>query len=59
MTSPDLGQTDGTAHPTDIGKTRESHTKLYRSILQEPTAFLVSSVNDRPDLATVAILGYN
>ena len=31
----------------------------YRSALQEPTVSLARNPNDRPDVASVAILGYN
>ena len=31
----------------------------YRSLLQEPTVSLARNPNDRPDVASVAILGYN
>ncbi|MGU7771974.1 hypothetical protein ACV229_17615 [Burkholderia sp. MR1-5-21] len=31
----------------------------YQAVLQEPTVSLVGSQFDRPDVATVAILGYN
>jgi hypothetical protein len=31
----------------------------YLAVLQEPTVSLVGGAIDRPDVATVAILGYN
>lgn len=31
----------------------------YWSVLREPTASLAGNPNDRPDVATAAILGYN
>jgi hypothetical protein len=33
--------------------------QMYRAALQGPVASLASSPGDRPDVATVAILGYN
>ena len=36
-----------------------AHVPSYRSVLQEPTASLAGKLDDRPDVATVAILGYN
>jgi hypothetical protein len=37
---------------------KAAHMPAYRSVLQEPTA-LAGELNDRPDVVTVAILGYN
>jgi len=34
-------------------------TPAYRSLLQEPTVSLARNPNDRPDVVSVAILGYN
>jgi hypothetical protein len=31
----------------------------YRAVLQEPMTSLVGNAIDRPDIAAVAILGYN
>ncbi|ACC75820.1 hypothetical protein PPMP20_17280 [Paraburkholderia phymatum] len=44
---------------TDADGEKAAHVALYRSILQEPVASLAGNVNDRPDVATAAILGYN
>ena len=38
---------------------RESYVPTYRSLLKEPTVLLAGNPNDRPDVATAAILGYN
>jgi len=33
--------------------------RSYRAVLREPTVSLAGNPHDRPDVATVAILGYN
>ena len=38
---------------------RENYVPTYRSLLKEPTASLAGNPNDRPDVETAAILGYN
>ncbi|MBU9517569.1 hypothetical protein KTE45_03720 [Burkholderia multivorans] len=40
------------------GAPDEAHVTSYQAVLQEPMVSLVGSV-DRPDVASVAILGYN
>ncbi|EDT39915.1 hypothetical protein [Burkholderia ambifaria] len=37
----------------------EAHVTSYQAVLQEPMTSLVGSTIDRPDVAAVAILGYN
>lgn len=60
MIFPDVDRAEGCSDAeTRIVRVSKTDTQSYRSLLQEPTAFLVSSLNDRPDVATVAILGYN
>jgi len=46
---------------TQVGAdaTKSSYSPTYRSVLQEPTVSLSGNPNDRPDVATAAILGYN
>lgn len=39
--------------------TTKARVTSYQALLQEPTAHLVGSLTDRPDVATAAILGYN
>ncbi|MGS0895617.1 hypothetical protein ACVBGC_24270 [Burkholderia stagnalis] len=36
-----------------------AHVTSYQAVLQEPMVSLVGSTSDRPDVASVAILGYN
>jgi hypothetical protein len=43
----------------DADGEKAAHAPAYRSVLQEPTASLAGKLNDRPDVVTVAILGYN
>ncbi len=43
----------------DTGAPEEAHVTSYQAVLQEPMASLVGSTIDRPDVAAVAILGYN
>lgn len=38
---------------------REAYVPPYRLLLREPTVLLAGNHNDRPDVATAAILGYN
>ncbi|MGU7785193.1 hypothetical protein [Burkholderia sp. PU8-34] len=43
----------------DAGNADDVRVSSYQAVLQEPTVSLVGSQFDRPDVATVAILGYN
>lgn len=43
----------------DTGAPEEVHVTSYQAVLQEPMTSLVGSTIDRPDVAAVAILGYN
>ncbi|RQS71551.1 hypothetical protein DID96_12515 [Burkholderia sp. Bp8963] len=43
----------------DAGDAEVARVSSYQAVLQEPTVSLVGSPIDRPDVATVAILGYN
>ena len=43
----------------ESGAPEEVHVTSYQAVLQEPMASLVGSTIDRPDVAAVAILGYN
>ena len=43
----------------DADGEKAAHAPAYRSILQEPIASLAGQLNDRADVVTVAILGYN
>ncbi|WP_165778909.1 hypothetical protein [Paraburkholderia hospita] len=43
----------------DADGEKAAHIPAYCSVLQEPTASLAGKLNDRPDVVTVAILGYN
>ncbi|MFP3549687.1 hypothetical protein SB861_03095 [Paraburkholderia sp. SIMBA_049] len=52
------------SHAIERGKAVENAMKdtfrpLYWSALREPTVLLIGSLNERPDIATAAILGYN
>ena len=38
---------------------KTANLPLYRSVLQEPTVLLAGNSNDRPDVATAAIPGFN
>lgn len=50
-----------TNDPSQIGAdgATAARAPTYRSALQEPLASLAGNLNDRPDVATAAILGYN
>ncbi|MBN3819779.1 hypothetical protein G3N57_25660 [Paraburkholderia sp. Se-20369] len=37
----------------------DARVSSYQAVLQEPMVSLVGGTSDRPDVATVAILGYN
>lgn len=37
----------------------EARVSSYQAVLQEPMTSLVGNTLDRPDVAAVAILGYN
>jgi len=52
-----VSQPYGDEYQTNVKRTVPTPT--YRSALQGPVASLASSPGDRPDIATVAILGYN
>ncbi|MGU7857116.1 hypothetical protein ACV22X_30595 [Burkholderia orbicola] len=41
------------------GAPEEARVTSYQAVLQEPMTSLVGSTIDRPDVAAVAILGYN
>ncbi|MPV61024.1 hypothetical protein CFB46_21100 [Burkholderia sp. HI2761] len=43
----------------DAGVPEEARVTSYQAVLQEPTTSLVGGTLDRPDVAAVAILGYN
>ncbi|KVD89836.1 hypothetical protein WS63_00795 [Burkholderia stagnalis] len=43
----------------NAGAADEARVSSYQAVLQEPMVSLVGSTSDRPDVATVAILGYN
>ncbi|RQR32558.1 MULTISPECIES: hypothetical protein [unclassified Burkholderia] len=43
----------------DAGAPEEVRVTSYQAVLQEPMTSLVGSTIDRPDVAAVAILGYN
>lgn len=45
--------------PADANGTDAARVSPYQAVLQEPTVSLVGGAIDRPDCATVAILGYN
>ncbi|MBN3824418.1 hypothetical protein G3O00_12445 [Burkholderia sp. Ac-20384] len=43
----------------EAGAPEESRVTSYQAVLQEPMTSLVGNTIDRPDVASVAILGYN
>lgn len=43
----------------DAGVQEEARVTSYQAVLQEPMTSLVGNTLDRPDVAAVAILGYN
>ncbi|AJY10751.1 hypothetical protein K6W16_03390 [Burkholderia dolosa] len=43
----------------DAGAPEAPRVTSYRAVLQEPMTSLVGNAIDRPDIAAVAILGYN
>ncbi|WP_321783756.1 hypothetical protein [Burkholderia pyrrocinia] len=43
----------------DAGVPEEARVTSYQAVLQEPMTSLVGNTLDRPDVAAVAILGYN
>ncbi|MDN7425987.1 hypothetical protein [Burkholderia sp. AU45388] len=43
----------------DAGTPEEARVSSYRAVLQEPMTSLVGNTIDRPEVAAVAILGYN
>ncbi|AOI59258.1 hypothetical protein [Burkholderia diffusa] len=43
----------------EAGAPEDAHVTSYQAVLQEPTTSLVGNTVDRPDVAAVAILGYN
>ncbi|MET3821939.1 hypothetical protein ACVK00_000842 [Burkholderia sp. PvR073] len=43
----------------ESGSPEEARVTSYQAVLQEPMTSLVGSTIDRPDVAAVAILGYN
>ncbi|RQU14917.1 hypothetical protein DF153_05230 [Burkholderia cenocepacia] len=43
----------------DAGAPEEARVTSYQAVLQEPMTSLVGHTIDRPDVAAVAILGYN
>ncbi|RQS09848.1 hypothetical protein DIE07_15485 [Burkholderia sp. Bp9002] len=43
----------------NAGAADDARVSSYQAVLQEPMVSLVGSAGDRPDVATVAILGYN
>ena len=43
----------------DAKTANETYLRSYLSALKEPTVSLAGYPNDRPDVATAAILGYN
>ncbi|WP_107310785.1 hypothetical protein [Burkholderia metallica] len=45
--------------PDDSGASDEPRVTSYQAVLQEPMTSLVGNTIDRPDVAAVAILGYN
>ncbi|HIC7210135.1 hypothetical protein [Burkholderia stabilis] len=45
--------------PDDAGVPDEARVTSYQAVLQEPMTSLVGNTLDRPDVAAVAILGYN
>ncbi|HDR9801398.1 TPA: hypothetical protein QDC59_005933 [Burkholderia cenocepacia] len=45
--------------PDDAGVPEAVRVTSYQAVLQEPMTSLVGNTIDRPDVAAVAILGYN
>ncbi|CAI8692423.1 hypothetical protein ACJ51O_26565 [Burkholderia pyrrocinia] len=45
--------------PDEAGVAEEARMTSYQAVLQEPMTSLVGNTLDRPDVAAVAILGYN
>ncbi|KWE20246.1 hypothetical protein WL74_24575 [Burkholderia cepacia] len=45
--------------PDDAGVPEAARVTSYQAVLQEPMTSLVGNTIDRPDVAAVAILGYN
>ncbi|CAB3755836.1 hypothetical protein GQ57_38330 [Burkholderia sp. MSh2] len=43
----------------EAGVPEAARVTSYQAVLQEPTTSLVGNTIDRPDVAAVAILGYN
>ncbi|AXF24616.1 hypothetical protein CUJ89_30590 [Burkholderia pyrrocinia] len=43
----------------EAGVSEEARVTSYQAVLQEPMTSLVGKTLDRPDVAAVAILGYN
>jgi hypothetical protein len=43
----------------EAGAPEEPRVTSYQAVLQEPMTSLVGNTIDRPDVASVAILGYN
>ena len=43
----------------ESGAPEEVHVTSYQAVLQEPMTSLVGGMIDRPDVAAVAMLGYN
>jgi len=43
----------------DAGRPEETRVTSYQAVLQEPMTSLVGNTLDRPEVAAVAILGYN
>lgn len=43
----------------DADGAKAVHVPSYRSLLKAPTVLLAGNQSDRPDVANVAILGYN
>ena len=43
----------------ETGAPKEAHMTSYQAAMLEPTTSLVGGTLDRPDVAAVAILGYN
>ncbi|MBY4869710.1 hypothetical protein DIE14_32520 [Burkholderia sp. Bp9017] len=43
----------------ETGAPKEAHVTSYQAAMLEPTTSLVGGTFDRPDVAAVAILGYN
>ncbi|QCP49072.1 hypothetical protein FAZ95_07675 [Trinickia violacea] len=44
---------------TDLRERFAASVTPYSTAMKAPTSRLIGSVSDRPDVATVAILGYN